>query len=654
MGMVEQGGGSYQVEEVEQDEHQVEEVERGQRQARLRRSARDTLVVIYPLKTDLAQDTVLSPVMPDFDENIDSITSQTPFSTTSMSLNDSTTDNEIATAPSWRGGRVRRRTRQDSQYTVELAVFVDRELFSYVKKRYPNQKTGAKVVEIVMTLVNAVHRLYSDPSLGDVKIKMLVKRIEVLGSGDPDNARGNIFKYLKNFCKWQSKINTKSTSKGWDHALLLSGHDLWNSAPSKNTTVGLAYVGGMCSRSYSCTVNEATSLAAAYIIAHEMGHNLNMKHDGSGQATRCRRNEFIMSPVMSSGATTWSSCARDALNTFLANRGECLTSAKTRSLSHTTNHHDGKAPGKRFNADDQCHYMYGEGWRKFYSSQHPFNNVCREIWCRKGRFLKTPSAAALEGTRCGASKMCKRGRCLKAEHADKNKIRMRSSTITTKKSLKKKQNKNTKKATRNRPKKLKAMKRNHYGKGAQSRLQNTSGLDTPEKRGKLKKTKQVAAAKGDKDKRKNRSRVLKPRVIRIKQKKKTNRKKPKKFRRIETPTHIVIKERMRYVEGKGWKIKIIRIKKTKRMIEESKRNKINRKIKCNNIPKCKKGNFKIKRKKTKKKPSRNVRKMSSVPIKGATMSLGRCKPKRIKHVPGKGWWVRIRRNCIRPAKTRTI
>ena len=58
----------------------------------------------------------------------------------------------------------------------------------------------------------------------------------------------------------------------WDHALLLSGIDLWSEDRSRNSTVGLAYVGGMCTRRFSCTLNEATSLAAAYIAAHEMGH----------------------------------------------------------------------------------------------------------------------------------------------------------------------------------------------------------------------------------------------------------------------------------------------------------------------------------------------------------------------------------------------
>lgn len=41
-----------------------------------------------------------------------------------------------------------------------------------------------------------------------------------------------------------------------------------------------------------------------------------------------------------------------------------------------------------------------------------------------------------------------------------------------------------------------------------------------------------------------------------------------KVRKIESPTHIIIKERMNYVEGKGWKVNILKIKKSKNMYSQ--------------------------------------------------------------------------------------
>ena len=44
----------------------------------------------------------------------------------------------------------------DTTHTVELAVFVDRTLYKYIGKRFPNNNKSERTVEIVMTLVNAV------------------------------------------------------------------------------------------------------------------------------------------------------------------------------------------------------------------------------------------------------------------------------------------------------------------------------------------------------------------------------------------------------------------------------------------------------------------------------------------------------------------
>lgn len=38
-----------------------------------------------------------------------------------------------------------------------------------------------------------------------------------------------------------------------------------------------------------------------------------------------------------------------------------------------------------------------------------------------------------------------------------------------------------------------------------------------------------------------------------------------KIRKIESPTHIIIKERMSYVKGKGWKVNILKIKKSRKL-----------------------------------------------------------------------------------------
>ena len=89
--------------------------------------------------------------------------------------------------------------------------------------------------------------------------------------------------YFKNF-QWQSDENhLQDRSLHWDHALLLTGLDLESKTTDgkvSNKIVGLAPVSGMCDPKTSCTVSEGNHFESVFVIAHEFGHNLGMKHDG--------------------------------------------------------------------------------------------------------------------------------------------------------------------------------------------------------------------------------------------------------------------------------------------------------------------------------------------------------------------------------------
>lgn len=58
----------------------------------------------------------------------------------------------------------------------------------------------------------------------------------------------------------------------WDHALLLTGLDLYDRYKTQDAVIGLAWVSGMCHRDYSCTINEGNNYESVFVIAHEMGH----------------------------------------------------------------------------------------------------------------------------------------------------------------------------------------------------------------------------------------------------------------------------------------------------------------------------------------------------------------------------------------------
>jgi hypothetical protein len=79
------------------------------------------------------------------------------------------------------------------------------------------------------------------------------------------------------FSHWQSRENPSGDSnpQHWDHALLLTGLDLFavgRDGISSHQIVGLAPIGGMCTATSSCTVNEGRHFESVYVVAHEIGH----------------------------------------------------------------------------------------------------------------------------------------------------------------------------------------------------------------------------------------------------------------------------------------------------------------------------------------------------------------------------------------------
>lgn len=74
--------------------------------------------------------------------------------------------------------------------------------------------------------------------------------------------------------------NTQSAAYEFDNVMLFSNDDF------DGTTVGLAYIAGMCTPVNSASINQMTlgNAASSTIAAHEMGHNFGMSHDGSSQS----------------------------------------------------------------------------------------------------------------------------------------------------------------------------------------------------------------------------------------------------------------------------------------------------------------------------------------------------------------------------------
>ena len=148
-----------------------------------------------------------------------------------------------------------------------------------------------------------------------------------------------------------------------------------------------------------------------------------MEHDGPQDGNSCNKDDFVMSPTLGPGKTTWSECSRQYLDKFvLTPQATCVLgkSSHVNIIQQFIPSH--QLPGERFSVDDQCRFRFGPSSR--HSSQQPINEICRLVKCRvkpssrknnrsyygsAGRSIYNPyppkstynTHPALEGTECG-------------------------------------------------------------------------------------------------------------------------------------------------------------------------------------------------------------------------------------------------------------
>ncbi|CAD7015110.1 unnamed protein product [Ceratitis capitata] len=281
-----------------------------------------------------------------------------------------------------------------------------------MSKNFPDN-TESQMIRFVLAMINAVQLLYHDRSLGR-RINFVLKRLEILYNDPPSLRRSDdIDTYLSNFCEWQQRLNPPldTDTMHYDHAVILTGLDLYvvdKGGKKISQVVGLAPVAGMCTNTSSCTINEGKHFESVFVVAHEIGHNLGMRHDTVSERN-CDPTRYIMSPTLGSGKTTWSDCSRDYLEKFLRKGlGSCLFDHGqfANNLDHSA---EGILPGERFDADQQCMLKYGHHSMRAKNQKQA--DICTDLHCQRERYTWT-SHPALEGTECGANMWCRSGTCV--------------------------------------------------------------------------------------------------------------------------------------------------------------------------------------------------------------------------------------------------
>uniref|UniRef100_I3JE65 ADAM metallopeptidase with thrombospondin type 1 motif 7 n=1 Tax=Oreochromis niloticus TaxID=8128 RepID=I3JE65_ORENI len=301
--------------------------------------------------------------------------------------------------------RRRRRIRQRSvskEKWVETLVVADPKMVDY---------HGSKAAEsYILAVMNIVAGLYRDASIGNA-INIVVVRLILLEKDEDDlKITHHADNSLNSFCKWQKKLNMKGDEHPLHHdvAVLLTRKDICASVNTPCETLGLSHVAGMCQPHRSCSISEDTGLPLAFTVAHELGHNFGIQHDGSGNDCEpVGKRPFVMSPQLLYGTSLprWSRCSRQYITRFLDRGwGWCLDDAPVKDkLSLST-----VLPGVLYSAVHQCRLQYGSGSLLC----DDMDNVCSTLWCTVGTTCHSKLDGAVDGTSCGEDKWCFGGQCV--------------------------------------------------------------------------------------------------------------------------------------------------------------------------------------------------------------------------------------------------
>ncbi|RVE74247.1 hypothetical protein OJAV_G00020100 [Oryzias javanicus] len=285
---------------------------------------------------------------------------------------------------------------------VETLVVADPKMVDY---------HGSKNVEsYVLAVMNIVAGLFRDSSIGNA-INIVLVRLILLEQDEVDlKITHHADNSLNSFCKWQKKLNMKGEEHPLHHdvAVLLTRKDICAAINTPCETLGLSHVAGMCQPHRSCSISEDTGLPMAFTVAHELGHNFGIQHDGNGNDCEpIGKRPFVMSPHLMYGTSLprWSRCSRQYITRFLDRGwGWCLDDAPVKdrlSVSSTL-------PGQLYSAVHQCRLQYGS--KSLLCDD--MDNICSTLWCTMGATCHSKLDGAVDGTSCGEQKWCIGGQCV--------------------------------------------------------------------------------------------------------------------------------------------------------------------------------------------------------------------------------------------------
>ncbi|XP_052608816.1 disintegrin and metalloproteinase domain-containing protein 26A-like [Peromyscus californicus insignis] len=185
---------------------------------------------------------------------------------------------------------------------LEYYVAVDNKRYVY-----KNNNVTACMQEILQ-VVNGINGYYLQ-----IDIEVVLTTLEVWTQKNHVDVTESIDKVLSNFCTWKMSNIDNRIRNDIAHLFARQGY---------GQHLGLAYVGTVCI-AINCAVNSFMTNSfqdMAFIIAHEMGHNLGMPHDEN--YCTCGLSSCIMAAYQSN-SPRFSNCSYENMYSVITRRS-CL------------------------------------------------------------------------------------------------------------------------------------------------------------------------------------------------------------------------------------------------------------------------------------------------------------------------------------------
>uniref|UniRef100_A0A8C8RU00 Disintegrin and metalloproteinase domain-containing protein 9-like n=1 Tax=Pelusios castaneus TaxID=367368 RepID=A0A8C8RU00_9SAUR len=189
---------------------------------------------------------------------------------------------------------------------IELLVVVDKLRFDY---------SGRNITNVSMEVVEVISMV--DELFYPLSLRVLLTGLEIWTESNPIVVTHDINEVLSNFNVWRRR-----------HIYPRAPHDLGHLFVymSFGANIGKAYLNGVCDKERSSGVEaflHGPSKEFAVLVAHEIGHNIGIKHDG--KECVCTNKSTCIMHAYHIQAHRFSNCSsRDYFDLLASGKGRCL------------------------------------------------------------------------------------------------------------------------------------------------------------------------------------------------------------------------------------------------------------------------------------------------------------------------------------------